>query len=172
MITRLMWTIWTSLSAVRERPLNLITHSLTPPTYIVVCALDPQYFHEFLILLNGYFRYRLASIEMDLVLSDFLLDNKIANKFCMIPRNWPAADRQNSLTCFMKNEIRSGGIKYNLSLDKQIWSLKSSTIIKFLHYYIIIIRIIICGHLKSMFYCSLLVTHKIHSLKCSLVWKK
>ena len=29
MITRLMWTIWTSLSAVRERPLNLITHSLT-----------------------------------------------------------------------------------------------------------------------------------------------
>ena len=28
MITRLMWTIWTSLSAVRERPLNLITHSL------------------------------------------------------------------------------------------------------------------------------------------------
>ena len=27
MITRLMWTIWTSLSAVRERPLNLITHS-------------------------------------------------------------------------------------------------------------------------------------------------
>ena len=24
----LMWTIWTSLSAVRERPLNLITHSL------------------------------------------------------------------------------------------------------------------------------------------------
>ena len=30
MITRLMWTIWTSLSAVRERPLNLITHSLLP----------------------------------------------------------------------------------------------------------------------------------------------
>ena len=30
MITRLMWTIWTSLSAVWERPLNLITHSLTP----------------------------------------------------------------------------------------------------------------------------------------------
>ena len=29
MITRLMWTIWTSLSAVRERPLNLITHSLS-----------------------------------------------------------------------------------------------------------------------------------------------
>ena len=29
MITRLMWTIWTLLSAVRERPLNLITHSLT-----------------------------------------------------------------------------------------------------------------------------------------------
>ena len=29
MITPLMWTIWTSLSAVRERPLNLITHSLT-----------------------------------------------------------------------------------------------------------------------------------------------
>ena len=29
MITRLMWTIWTSLSAVRERLLNLITHSLT-----------------------------------------------------------------------------------------------------------------------------------------------
>ena len=29
MITRLMWTIWTSLSAVRKRPLNLITHSLT-----------------------------------------------------------------------------------------------------------------------------------------------
>ena len=29
MITRLMWTIWTSLSAVRERPLNLNTHSLT-----------------------------------------------------------------------------------------------------------------------------------------------
>ena len=29
MITRLMWTIWTSLSTVRERPLNLITHSLT-----------------------------------------------------------------------------------------------------------------------------------------------
>ena len=28
MITRLMWTIWTSLSAVRERLLNLITHSL------------------------------------------------------------------------------------------------------------------------------------------------
>ena len=28
MITRLMWTIWTSMSAVRERPLNLITHSL------------------------------------------------------------------------------------------------------------------------------------------------
>ena len=26
----LMWTIWTSLSVVRERPLNLITHSLTP----------------------------------------------------------------------------------------------------------------------------------------------
>ena len=26
--TRLMWTIWTSLSAVRERPLYLITHSL------------------------------------------------------------------------------------------------------------------------------------------------
>ena len=33
MITRLMWTIWTSLSAVRERPLNLITHSLTPVGY-------------------------------------------------------------------------------------------------------------------------------------------
>ena len=31
MITRLMWTIWTSLSAVRERPLNLITHSLLDP---------------------------------------------------------------------------------------------------------------------------------------------
>ena len=29
MITRLMWTIWTSLSAVRDRPLNLITYS--PP---------------------------------------------------------------------------------------------------------------------------------------------
>ena len=29
MITRFMWTIWASLSAVRERPLNLITHSLT-----------------------------------------------------------------------------------------------------------------------------------------------
>ena len=29
MITRLMWTIRTSLSTVRERPLNLITHSLT-----------------------------------------------------------------------------------------------------------------------------------------------
>ena len=27
-IIRLIWTIWTSLSAVRERPLNLITHSL------------------------------------------------------------------------------------------------------------------------------------------------
>ena len=26
-----MWTIWTSLPAVRERPLNLITHSLTLP---------------------------------------------------------------------------------------------------------------------------------------------
>ena len=29
MITWLIWTIWTSLSAVRERLLNLITHSLT-----------------------------------------------------------------------------------------------------------------------------------------------
>ena len=33
MITRLMWTIWTSPSAVRERPLNLITHSLTVPKF-------------------------------------------------------------------------------------------------------------------------------------------
>ena len=30
MITQLIWTTWTSLSAVQERPLNLITHSLTP----------------------------------------------------------------------------------------------------------------------------------------------
>ena len=39
-MTRLMWTIWTSLSAVRERPLNLITHSLRPhaPTNQSICV--------------------------------------------------------------------------------------------------------------------------------------
>ena len=29
LITRLIWTVWASLSAALERPLNLITHSLT-----------------------------------------------------------------------------------------------------------------------------------------------
>ena len=56
MITRLMWTIWTSLSAVRERPLNLITHSLctlticrshlTVHVYIPVCVLNQGCVHR------------------------------------------------------------------------------------------------------------------------------
>ena len=40
MITRLMWTIWTSLSAVRERPLNLITHSLI--LYLLISSHMPS----------------------------------------------------------------------------------------------------------------------------------
>ena len=45
MITRLMWTIWTSLSAVRERPLNLITHSLT-------CSVPSHYLNQCWFIVN------------------------------------------------------------------------------------------------------------------------
>ena len=41
MKTRLMWTIWTSLSAVRERPLNLITHS--PKQHKAMCIISSSY---------------------------------------------------------------------------------------------------------------------------------
>ena len=47
MITRLMWITWTSISAVRERPLNLIIHSLLWMTSMIInfsCKIAEIYF--------------------------------------------------------------------------------------------------------------------------------
>ena len=49
MITRLMWTIWTSLSAVRERPLNLITHL----HYYFVKLANQNQFLPFILFINS-----------------------------------------------------------------------------------------------------------------------
>ena len=53
MITQLVWTIWTSLSAVRKRLLNLTTHSLTYSLAAVVCLQNFGHFDK-LSMLSGW----------------------------------------------------------------------------------------------------------------------
>ena len=49
MITRLVWTIWTPMSAVPKRPLNVITHSLAMKYWCRLCIGARN------VLLNEYF---------------------------------------------------------------------------------------------------------------------